>query len=54
MTEEAHEARAAKLLDEKVCEALDYIAQEFTVTNAAMIGVLMCRAHALMHDEEDE
>lgn len=46
---EPHEARACGLLDRKLNTALEHIAKEFDVTNAAMIGMLVSKAHELLH-----
>lgn len=50
MIDEPHEARACGLLEEKLDAALDHIAAEFDVTNAAMIGILISKAHELLHE----
>ena len=52
--EEPHEARAAKLLDDKIRNALDYIGTEFQVTTSLAIGVLMGQVHRLLHECQDE
>ena len=49
-----HETRACGLLDAKLDEALDYIATEFNVTSAAMIGMLVSKAHELLHADDEE
>ncbi len=56
MADEPHKARACELLDAKLDDALECIASEFQVTNAAMIGMLIGKVHELLHadDEEDE